>query len=218
MHAHGNAKRKSVMSFFVDGLQPTSRFFGVSLSWMSVVLLATAALGQQNFNNGYQRQVGGVLIDGEGVLSNATVDALGELRKARLESLERIPVELNQAAETRKISLRRLEATINDCLKNNKPLPDAVKYLAGLQRIRYVFVYPEQKDIVLVGPGEGWKIDAKGAVVGAITGRPVMLLDDLLVALRTARRGGSGRHRLLDRPHRRRPGAAEPTVARPDSQ
>ena len=30
---------------------------------------------------------------------------------------------------------------------------------AGLQHIRYVFVYPEQKDIVLVGPGEGWKVD-----------------------------------------------------------
>ena len=41
-------------------------------------------------------------------------------------------------------------------------LPDAIKYLAGLQHIRYVFVYPEQKDIVLVGPGEGWKVDAQG--------------------------------------------------------
>ena len=57
--------------------------------------------------------------------------------------------------------------------------------MAGLQ-VRYVFAYPEQKDIVLVGPAEGWKVDARGNVVGATTGRPVMLLDDLLVALRTA--------------------------------
>ena len=43
---------------------------------------------------------------------------------------------------------------INDCRQNNRPLPDEVKYLAGLQRIRYVFVYPEQQDIVLAGFGE----------------------------------------------------------------
>ena len=71
-------------------------------------------------------------------------------------------------------------------------MPDAIKYLAGLQRVQYVFVYPEQKDIVLVGPGEGWKADAKGNVVGVTTGRPVMLLDDLLVALRTAKTAAQG--------------------------
>ena len=76
--------------------------------------------------------------------------------------------------------------------QRQKPIPDALKYLAGLQHVRYIFVYPEQKDIVLVGPGEGWKVDAKGCVVGITTGRPVMLLDDLLVALRTARAAANG--------------------------
>ena len=71
-------------------------------------------------------------------------------------------------------------------------MPDAIKYLAGLQHIRYIFVYPEQKDIVLVGPGEGWKVDDHGNVVGVTTGRPVMLLDDLLVALRTAKDAAQG--------------------------
>ena len=55
-----------------------------------------------------------------------------------------------------------------------------------------MFVYPEQKDIVLVGPAEGWKVDGRGNVVGVTTGRPVMLLDDLLVALRTARQAAQG--------------------------
>ena len=99
---------------------------------------------------------------------------------------------MNPAVEMRKISLRRVEAALEECAKNNKPIPDAIKYLAGLQRIHYVFVYPEQKDIVLVGPGEGWKVDAKGTVVGIATGRPVMLLDDLLVALRTAQAAAHG--------------------------
>jgi len=136
--------------------------------------------------------VGGVSIDTEGVLNNAQLDVLGKLSKLRSQTLGKIPAELNLVTETRKISLRGLESVLEDCANNQKPIPDAVKYLAGLQSIRYIFVYPEQKDIVLVGPGEGWKVDAKGAVVGITTGRPVMLLDDLLVALRTARAAAHG--------------------------
>src|SRR5208283_4836304 len=67
-----------------------------------------------------------------------------------------------------------------------KVLPDDVVFLAGLQDIHYVFIYPEQKDIVLVGFGEGWRVDARGNIVGITTGKPVLLLDDLLTALRTA--------------------------------
>ncbi len=92
----------------------------------------------------------------------------------------------------RKVSLRRLEAAIDQCAKSGKNLPDQINYLAGLQQIRYVFVYPEQKDIVLVGPGEGWRVDKRGNIVGITTGRPVMLLDDLLVALRSARLAAEG--------------------------
>ncbi len=48
-----------------------------------------------------------------------------------------------------------------------------------------MFVFPEQNDIVLAGPGEGWKISPDGEMVGVTTNRPVLLLDDLLVALRS---------------------------------
>ena len=60
-----------------------------------------------------------------------------------------------------------------------------MRYLAGMQRVQYVFVFPEQQDIVLAGPGEGWKMNDEGEIVGVTTNRPVMLLDDLLVALRS---------------------------------
>jgi len=136
--------------------------------------------------------VGGVSIDADGLLRNAQVDDLGALAKMREQSLEAIPGELNGRVELRKVSLRRIEAAIDECLKNNKPLPDAVKYLAGLQGVRYIFVYPEEKDIVLAGPAEGWKVDARGNVVGVTTGRPVLLLDDLLVALRSAQTAAQG--------------------------
>jgi hypothetical protein len=136
--------------------------------------------------------VGGVSIDANGIVDNATPANMTKLSEMYREAFEQIPGDLNGATQMRKVSLRRLEAAIDACAKNNKPLPDAIKYLAGLQRIRYVLVYPEQKDIVLVGPGEGWKVDDRGNVVGTTTGRPVMLLDDLLVALRTAKAAAQG--------------------------
>jgi hypothetical protein len=84
----------------------------------------------------------------------------------------------------RKISLKRLEAALAAAVKDRKPLPDEMRLLGGLQRIEYVFAYPEQNDVVLAGPGEGWRVDGSGYVVGVTTGRPTLLLDDLLVALR----------------------------------
>ena len=111
---------------------------------------------------------------------------------ARAEGLAKAPAELNQPAGLRKVSLRRVEAVAEACSKNGKPLPDEIKLLGGLQRIEYVLVYPEQRDIVLAGPGEGWKVDKCDNIVGATTGRPVMLLDDLVVALRTARQAAQG--------------------------
>ena len=134
------------------------------------------------------RPVGGVSIDARGVLENVQTDALGQLAKLRAEALEKVPDGMNVFADSRKVSLRRLEAAIEESVKSGKALPDEMRYLAGLQQIRYLFVYPEEKDIVLVGPGEGWKVDARGNMVGITTGRPVMLLDDLLVALRVAGR------------------------------
>jgi hypothetical protein len=154
---------------------------------MLATVICTPADGQI-----VNQAVGGVSINADGLLQSALPEATGALAKLRTEQLERIPADLTLLVETRKVSLRGLEAVLEDCARNNKPIPDAVKNLAGLQRIRYVFVYPEQKDIVLVGPGEGWKVDGRGNVVGITTGRPVMQLDDLLVALRTAQAAAQG--------------------------
>ena len=158
----------------------------------AVWLLAVACpvLNAQSIWN--QRSVGGISIDADGILDNATLDDQGKLSRIRTEALQEIPGELNGWTELRKVSLRGLEAAIEQCANSGKDLPDEIKYLAGLQQIRYVLVYPEKRDIVLVGPGEGWKVDPRGNVVGITTGRPVMLLDDLLVALRTAREAAHG--------------------------
>ena len=91
------------------------------------------------------------------------------------------------------VSLRGLEAALDEVLKaGTGAVPDEVRFLAGIQRIEYVFVYPEDNDVVLAGPGEGWKVDEKANVVGVTTGRPVLRLDDLLVALRTVEQSRLG--------------------------
>ena len=153
-----------------------------------IVLAVGAALGLLSPDPArgqlIQQSVGGVSIDGRGVVTNVRVDELNQLKQQREQALRPVPGDL-KAAAMRKVSLRELEAAIAEHRKNGTPLDDEMRYLAGLQRIQYVFVYPEHQDIVLAGPGEGWKLNAMGEVVGLTTNRPVMLLDDLLVALRS---------------------------------
>ncbi|HEY2881957.1 MAG TPA: DUF1598 domain-containing protein [Pirellulales bacterium] len=137
--------------------------------------------------------VGGVRVDAGGVLSNIDDHDRAALLEARSKAMQPATGDMNQPAKLRMVSLRQLDDAIAACSEAGKPLPDEIKYLAGLQRVQYVFVYPEQKDIVLAGPAEGWKLNAQGNVVGTVSGRPVMQLDDLLVALRcadAARQGG----------------------------
>jgi hypothetical protein len=137
--------------------------------------------------------VGGVRVSVEGVLAQQDDRSRAEVLEARRKAMQTTPSDMNQATKLRMVSLRKLDEAIKQCAESGRPLPDEIRYLAGLQRVQYVFVYPDQKDIVLAGPAEGWKINELGNVVGNVSGHPVMQLDDLLVALRCAddaRKGG----------------------------
>lgn len=140
------------------------------------------------FNN---RAVGGISISPEGVLSVPTAEDRKLFRDAVLKHVGKPKAELNQPVGMRMISLKGIAAAIAE--SEDGKLPDDLRYLAGLQRVQYVLLYPEQNDIVLAGPGEGWKIDDSGNVVGVTNNLPVMRLEDLAIALRTveeARKGG----------------------------
>jgi len=142
---------------------------------------------------GLQNQaVGGVRVDASGAIQRLERDTMNTLAKQRANAAVGIAPEMNRAGGMRKISLRALEAALAKNLESGKPIPDEMKLLAGLQEIKYVFVYPEQKDIVLAGFGEGWKVTPRGDVIGATTGKPVLLLDDLLTALRSADQAAQG--------------------------
>jgi hypothetical protein len=169
---------------------------GWSSGFCVVLLLLSAGLAHAQHNVGFfnNRAVGGVAISPEGVLTVAAEADRKLLRDSILSTAIKPAPGMNQPVELRMISLRRLEAALADAReKGMANLPDDLKYLAGIQRLQYVLVYPEENDIVLAGPGEGWKVDGQGFVVGVTTGLPVLRLDDLLVAFRTvdeARRGG----------------------------
>lgn len=139
---------------------------------------------------GAQQAVGGVAVDARGVLANARVDESQRLRNELVRALTtrgEPNLEMNAPTQLRKVSLRALQAALKANVESNTPIPVEMECLAGLQNIQYVFVYPEQNDVVLAGFGEGWKVDDRGYIVGLTTGRPVLLLDDLIVALRSIR-------------------------------
>ena len=77
--------------------------------------------------------------------------------------------------------------------------------LAGLQRIQYVFVYPETGDLVLAGPAGDWRPGPEGPHRRRRTGRPVLRLDDLVVVLRHMLQRRRRQVRLHDHAARRRP-------------
>jgi hypothetical protein len=143
-----------------------------------------AQVGRAQFFRG--GAVGGVKVDVDGVLSNPQVSELKELRQAWQAGLQDVPEDLQQPADLRFVSLKRLEAEAARAQQAGEPIPDAVRFMAGLTRVKYVLVYPEQNDVVIAGPAEGWRVDALGNVVGAASGQPVLLLDDLMAALRVA--------------------------------
>ncbi len=134
--------------------------------------------------------VGGVYVDAEGVVSSPAVDSSEALQAVWQAGLEPVPADLEAYTDLRFVSLRQLEAKLAEAKKTNEPIADEVRYLAGLLRVKHVLVYPpadgKPGDIVLGGPAEGWKVDQLGNTVGMTTGRPVLMLEDLIVALRAA--------------------------------
>jgi hypothetical protein len=153
------------------------------LGFWSLGLLAGVALAIGASSPASAQTTAGVSIDAEGVLRVKTFnDPGGEVMKERINSAKAtLDPKAVSFSNLRKISLNRLEQEI---INHQNTLTDEMKNLAGLQRVRYIFYYPESKDIVLAGPAEGWAADATGRTVGITTGRPVVQLQDLIVALR----------------------------------
>ena len=137
----------------------------------------------------------GVEVDASGVLKMKVVaDPTGQLSKQRREearaALQQKDPQVAKPSKLRKVSLNRLEEAIKASIAGGKRPTEEMMYLAGLTRVEYVFCYPETKDIVIAGPAEPWGPDLTNRIVGMQTGRPVLELQDLIVALRAFPPGG----------------------------
>lgn len=96
--------------------------------------------------------VGGVKIDTDGVLSNPQVGELKQLQAAWQKGLEQVPADLEKWTDLRFVVAEAGESEVLRHHTAGKQIPESVRYMAGLQRVRYVLVYPEKQDIVLAGP------------------------------------------------------------------
>lgn len=144
--------------------------------------------GGGGLGGGQQGGVGasGVAVDANGVLRRVmSQDATGQLARQRAnEAVARLEGNLAKPSKLRKVSLTRLEKLLAQKLEAGSGPDDAMKALAGLTRIDYVFCYPDSGDVVLAGPAEPWGEAPDNRLRGVNSGRPVLELQDLIVALR----------------------------------
>lgn len=119
---------------------------------------------------------GGVYIDSQGVLrSRDKVDSkLDEVKDKAKASEERMIY----------ISLPKLLAEAKKYQEKGEAIPESLRYLGGMVKLQYIFVHPEEKDLVIAGRAEPFETESTYRPRGRISGRPVLQLDDLVVALR----------------------------------
>lgn len=179
---------------------PATRPFPFARVPRPVVILAALALvpmasarAQMGGGFGFGQAVGGISIDTAGIVRNLEPGALESLAKQRREALAKVGGQTGAASTLRKVSLARVMAAVSAAARGDAAIPTDVLFLGGLERITHVFVDPEGHDIVLAGPADATAVDAAGNVVAARSGRPLLQLEDLIVALRAidkARDGG----------------------------
>lgn len=132
----------------------------------------------------------GISIDADGTLAAKTFTEVdGKLLRERLAAAKAAKAgEIWGSSKLRKVSLVKLEAAVRAELAAGRRPDDVLRCLAGLTRLQYVFCYPPAGglpgDVVIAGPAEPFAFDAAGRAVGLKSGRPVLQLDDLAVALR----------------------------------
>lgn len=158
--------------------------WALSICLYCLVVAPQFAMAQGNTIGG--GATAGVAVDADGVLRRVTAtDATGELARQRIqEALGRLDRDVARRSPMRKISLTRLERIMKQRLAEGKGVDDVMQHLAGLTRLQYLFCYPESGDIVIAGPAEAWAQSPSGRMLAIDSGKPVLELEDLIVALR----------------------------------
>lgn len=138
--------------------------------------------------------IAGIDVDAAGVLKVRQFDprlAVQRFQAAKAAARGR-DADVMQQSPLRKISLNRLEKAIADQVAAGGSPSEEMNALAGLTSVQYVFFYPETKDIVIAGPAEGYFADPTDRLIGVESGRPVVLLEDMVTAMRAYSPGAAG--------------------------
>lgn len=134
----------------------------------------------------------GVFLGGPAVLASVAMRSdESRLNQVALEaSRANTNTDVRVRSSLRLVSLPQLERHIAALQANGQPIPDDVRNLAGITRVKYLMTFPETGDVVIGGPAADWTIDAAGRSVSVTDGRPVLQLDDLLVLSKTFSKDG----------------------------
>jgi hypothetical protein len=162
------------------------------LSLFALQFAPAFTVAQGNGNGNGNGTVSGISIDANGVVRpEFTRGKAPGLIKQQMQAFatSHLPDDMQAFSPQRKVSLVKLEQNYAARADAGEETPADMLHLAGLQRIDYVFVDPQGKDVVLAGPAEGFAPDASGRMRGLTTGRPPIRIDDLMVALRSVLRG-----------------------------
>jgi hypothetical protein len=167
------------------------------------LIISTVASETWAENGGGEAEIrpfpGGVLVDAAGTLRlkarSAAAGNGNDLVATRGVAPRRNtapPGAARKSSALRYVSLPRLEREIARRQAARQPLEVDMLTLAGLERVRYVFVYPESGDLVLAGPAGDWRVDDDGRIVSAQSGEAIVRLDDLIVLLRRGEASAEG--------------------------
>ena len=141
------------------------------------ILLCTTAIASAQTIIGGNAVVGGVAISTDGLLQYRQTGCHMQPQSQGLSSSTSPCRRCWQSGRRRE---RRRQGSARGC-----SLPK------GLSRIEDVFIYPESHDIVLAGSAETYKADNALEPLGATTGRPLVQLEDLIVAIRAVGQNGA---------------------------
>lgn len=135
---------------------------------------------------------GGIRIDAGGVVSilaPARESAAAAKKRQQAFLSANLSPDLAKSTVTRRVSLKQLDQQLAELARDGKEIPLELRYLAGITQIEQVVIDREAADLSILGPAEGFAPDLSGRMRGITTGRPVLNLEDLLVAWRTVQGG-----------------------------
>jgi len=133
---------------------------------------------------------GGIYVDRDGLMVRLDSRRDSELQGIRRDQFDGMfsdkGQDVREASSMRKVSLVRLQRQLQLLQLRNERADQAMQNLAGIYKIQYVLVYPEQRDIVIAGPAGPWKENSNGRLVNTNNGKPVLKLDYLVELMRNA--------------------------------